>query len=251
MRVEKLLKRFKREFIKVNLLQAALDSLLFFLSVNLVLFLFDTTITSSYSNFTILLPLTGFIFLGDLAWRAKNFRLEIYEEKNPELHEILRTARDNLSANNIVSQAMFDDLMDRSRSVTSESIIPSKRIIQKILLVGILSFMTVGSGLMDFQVIQQGGHLLPDIKQLKKDITGQDNGFQLHNGSEIYGKPRDIDASNKLISFNITGQGNSSESDLGTQREPKQLVLDSTGPALTQDLELAKKYSLAIKEFQN
>ena len=41
MRVEKLFKRLKREFLKVNFLQACLDSLLFFLSANLVLFLFS------------------------------------------------------------------------------------------------------------------------------------------------------------------------------------------------------------------
>lgn len=252
MRVEKLLKRLRREFVKVNLLQASLDAILFFLSANLVLFLFDLNITSSYSNFAILLPSTLLIFIGDLAYRAKNYRLELYEEKNPELHEILRTARDNLSSNNIVSQAMFDELMERSRSVTSESIIPSTRIIQKILAVGILSFLTVGSGIADFQVIDQGGNILPGIEDLQKQIIGEDeDDFDLKNGSEIYGEPRSIEASNKLINFNITGEGNASDSDLGSNRQPEDLVLDSTGPALSEDLELAKKYSLAIKQFRN
>ncbi|MFB6216070.1 MAG: hypothetical protein ABEJ72_03760, partial [Candidatus Aenigmatarchaeota archaeon] len=247
MRVEKLLKRLRREFVKVNLIQASLDAILFFLSINLGLFLFDTTITSSYSNFTILVPATILLFIVDLGYRARNYRLELYEEKNPELQEILRTARDNLSSNSIVSQAMFDELMDRSRSVTSESIIPSTKIIQKILAVGILSFLTVGSGIADFQVINQGGNLLPGIDELQKQITGEgDDEFELKNGSEIYGNSRNIEASNELISFNITGEGNASNSDLGSNRQPEEIMLDSTGPALSEDLELAKKYSLAI-----
>lgn len=252
MRVEKLLSRLRREFIKVNLLQAALDSLLFFLSVNLGLFLFSLTVTKSYTNLEVLAALSFVVFAGDLVYRTRKYRLEVYEEKNPELKEILRTARDNLGSSNIVSQAMFDELMDRSRSVTSESIIPSTRIIQKILVVGVLSFLTVSSGLADFQVIQDGGEILPGVEEIKNRITGEgDEEFELRNGTEIYGNEREVDTSGRLIDFNITGEGETSDSELGSQREPEDVVLDTSGPAISEDLELAKKYSIAIKQYQN
>jgi hypothetical protein len=252
MRVEKLLKRLKREFLKVNLLQASLDSLLFFLSANLFLFLFSLNISDSLSNIQVLSLLTGIFFFADLTYRAKHFRLEIYEQKNPELREILRTARDNLDRRDIVSQAMFDDLMERSRSVTSESIIPSKKIIQKVLAVGILSFMTVLSGIADFQILQQGRDIISDesFDQILNQNNQSEEEFELKNGSEILGERKDIEVSDELINFSIEGQGESDDSDLQSDAVPEDVRLDTSGPSVSEDVELAKQYSLAIKQFE-
>jgi hypothetical protein len=249
MRVETLLKRLKREFIKVNLLQACLDTLMFFLCVNLVLFLFSLRITGHLPNIQALVGLSTVFFLTDLAYRARTYQLELYEQKNPELHEILRTARDNLDKKNIVSQAMFDELMDRSRSVTSESIIPSKRIIQKVVVVGLLSFLTVISGLADFQIIRDsGGELIPDLGNIGQQEDQDD--FELKNASEIYGEGQDIDVSDQLVDFTIEGEGESEESDLGSlNSRPEDVVLDVTGSSISEDMDLAKQYSLAIKDF--
>jgi len=249
MRVETLFSRLKREFIKVNLLQACLDTLMFFLSFNLVLFLFSLRITSYLPNNHALVLLSTVFFLGDLAYRSHNYKLEIYEQKNPELHEILRTARDNLDKKTIASQAMFDELMNRSRSVTSESIIPSKKIIQKVLVVGILSFLTVISGLADFQIIREnGGELVPDIGDLNQQEDEDE--FELKNASDIYGESQDIDVSDQLVNFTIEGEGESEESDLGSSNaRPEDVVLDVTGSSISEDMELAKQYSLAVKQF--
>ena len=249
MRVETLFKRLKREFIKVNLLQACLDTLMFFLAFNLVLFLFSLQITSYLTNNQSLLAASTIFFLIDLAYRARNYQLELYEKKNPELHEILRTARDNLNKKNIASQAMFDELMDRSRSVTSESIIPSKRIIEKVLIVGALSFMTVISGLADFQIIRDsGGEIVPDLRNIGQQE--EEDEFELRNATDIYGESQDIDVSDQLVNFTIEGEGESDESDLGSSNaRPEDVVLDVTGSSISEDLELAKEYSLAIKEF--
>ena len=249
MRVEVLLKRLKREFWKVNLLQACLDTLLFFLAANLGLFLFSLSVTESFNNVQVLGVLSAIFFLGDFAYRAKNYRLEVYEDENPELQEILRTARDNIDSNNIVSQVMFDELLNRSRSVTSDSIIPSRRIIQKIVAVGILSFLTVASGLADFQVIQQGGNIVPD--ETIKQITENDDkdGFQLKNGSGSYGDGEGIPNSEQLVNFSIEGEGEASDSELGTALGNPELENVASPGSMPEDVELARKYSLAIKDF--
>ncbi|MFB6115441.1 MAG: hypothetical protein ABEK04_04040, partial [Candidatus Nanohalobium sp.] len=119
--------------VKVNVIQASLDAIGLFLVLNLVTFLFSIQLVSGLGNPPILLGVSVVFFLGDLIYRVRNYRLEIYEEQNPELKEVLRTARDNLDKSDIASQALFDDLMERARSVTSESIIPSKFIIQRVL----------------------------------------------------------------------------------------------------------------------
>ncbi len=251
MKVEELLEQMRREFIKVKVLQAILDGLIFFLVMNLFLFLFDFQMTSLMSNLQVVAIMSAIFSIGDLLYRSKRYRLEIYEQKNPELQEVLRTARDNIDKDNIVSQALFDDVLERARKVTSESIIPAKKIVWKTLIVGLLSFLTVMSGLADFQLQEDGGELLPS-DSIKKFIQGgedEEDGFELKNDSGIYGDSSDIDASNLDIQFSINGTGQADSEDFNPAEEPpEELVLDVSGTSLNEDLDLAKSYSLAIKE---
>ena len=251
MRVEELLKQMKREFIKVKLIQSLLDGLVFFLAANMVLFLLSINIFSNIPNHLVLAALTVIFTISNLFYRVRKYSLEIYEEENPELQEILRTARDNIDKQNIVSQALFDDLLERSRKVTSESIIPAKKIVYKTLLVGFLSFLTVISGIGDLQILQDNTDLLDAPQQIEDIINGEsDDGFQLNNDSGIYGDSSDIDSSDLDIDFNVSGTGDSEEGDFDPTQDPsnEDLVLDSTGESMSQDLELAKQYSLAVKD---
>lgn len=251
MRVEELFKLLKREFLKINLMQACLDSISFFLVGNLLLFLFSVDVTSSIDNLPILVGVSVLFFVLDLAFRSQKYNIEIYEEENPELREILRTARDNLEKQDIMSEALFDELMDRSRKVTSDSIVPSRRIVQKIFLVGALSFLTVLSGLTDFQLARDNKDLIEDLGPLENvvDQEQNENKTGVNNATEILGEEKDIQVSEKLVEYNISGSGENSGSDLEAGRENREkAVLDVSGPKLSEDLELAKKYSLAIKE---
>jgi hypothetical protein len=251
MRVEKLFTRLKREFLKVNFLQACLDSILFFLSANLVLFLFSLRFTSAGRNLEFLIPITAVIFISDFYYRSKKYNIEIYEQKNPELRERLRTARDNIESNNIVSQALFDEILDISRSVSSESIIPSKKIVQKMLAIGIISFLTVLSGIFNFQILDQGGEILPEnTDDIINQITEEDDPFEIRNGSEIYGEESNVEVDG-LINYSIQGSGRAEETATGSRdREVENIALGETYSGMERNLELAKEYSLAVKEFQ-
>lgn len=252
MRVEKLFTRLKREFLKVNFLQACLDSILFFLSANLVLFLFSLRFTSSVRNLEFLFALTSVIFLVDFYYRSQKYNIEIYEEKNPELRERLRTAKDNIGSNNIASQALFDEIIDISRSVSSESIIPSKKIVQKMLAIGIISFLTVLSGIFNFQILDQGGEILPDGDQILDEAIpgGEGDPFEIQNGSEIYGQEQTVEVEG-LVNYSIEGSGAAERSGTGTvDGEIENVALGETYTGMESDLQLAKEYSIAIKEFQ-
>lgn len=252
MKVEKLLKRFKIEFIKVNLIQASLDSILFFLVSNLVFFLLSIQIISSIQNYFTLGLLTFLFFIGDLVYRIRTYHLEIYEEKNPELREVLRTARDNLGKSNTVSQALFDDLMERARSVTSESIIPSRKIIEKIILIGVLCFLTVGSGLVDFQLINQDSNIIPEMNNLPGsggNTGGEENGSGVLNSSQVLGDSADIDVETRELNFDISGRGESQESEFTFDGSGRNISFESVDQRDEEDLRLAREYSLAIKDF--
>jgi len=249
MRVEKLLKRLKREFIKVNVIQASLDSIGLFLTMNLVTFLFSIEIASGLENAQILLAVSIIFFIGDLAYRTKNYRLEIYERENPELKEVLRTARDNLDKSDIASQALFDDLMERARSVTSDSIIPSKTIIQKILVVGGLSFMTALSGIADIQIQNNPTEILSNFEGLNsKDNNTERKGLdeiKFKNSSRILGEPEQINTGSN-ISIKIQGEGNKTDPGFESYNEDKEVA----DPQMPENLKLAREYSLAIRDFE-
>ena len=252
MKVEKLLKRLKIEFIKVNLIQASLDSILFFLISNLVLFLFSIQVTGSFENYVILGGLTFFFFLGDLFYRIRTYHLEIYEEKNPELREVLRTARDNLDKSNTVSQALFDELIERARSITSESIIPSRQIIQKIVLIGFLCFLTVGSGLINFQILDTNSNIVPELGSSNHNdsIANRENNSDVLNSSNVLGEPEEIDVKSRDLNFDISGTGESKTSDYSFEASSDGLAFESLDEQDDEDLKLAKEYSLAIKDFE-
>lgn len=252
MRIEDLLKQLRREFIKVNLIQAALDTLVFFLSLNLVVFFLSVDFSTRFANVEVLASLSSVVFIADVVYRSYNYRLEIYEEENPELREVLRTARDNLDTQNVVSQALFEDVLERARSVTSDSIIPSKVIIQKILLVGVLSFLTVLSGIADLQV-DAGGRSLFEKLGLENPTApatgeGGTGNITVINGSDVYGEPADISV-NSTIDFEIRGSENGTEPRVRPFSSAGETALGSTFSGIDEDLQLAKEYSLAIKNF--
>lgn len=248
MRVEKLLKRLRREFIKVNLIQAALDSILIFLSLNIVLFLLNVTLVTEALHYRILAALTFNFMIADWVYRSRKYRLEIYEEQNPQLQEILRTARDNLENQNIVSQAMFDDLMERARSVTSESIIPGEQILKKIVFIGILAFLTALSGIVDYQIQQESQEIL---QQLDPDeIFSEDEDDILKNASEIYGEERDVEAVSTDLEINITGQASGGEMNPLSAEQAEEFTFEASDPNMPEDVELAKEYSLKIQEIE-
>lgn len=262
MRVEQLLERLEREYLKVKILQSLLDGLLFFLGANLVLFLLNINLVNIGAQEVSVLGLFNVtvrvIMLGALAvvatgfslyYRLSKYSVEIFEEENPELREILRTARDNLDQQNIVSQALFEEVLEEARRVTSESIIPAKRIIYKMLAVGILSFLTVMSGLADFQL--QNSTDLFDAPDSIDDLTGgkKDEGFQINDGSDLYGKESDIDPGDLEVDFEVKGSGGSAEEAFDPTEAPpaEELTLDATAGSSNDDIELAKQYSVAVR----
>ena len=251
LKIEDVLKRLKLEFFKINLIQASLDAIILFLALNLSLFLLSIQMIGLREDYYLLGGISVLFFIADLFYRAKTYDLELYEEKNPELKEILRTARDNIDKSNTVSEALFEEVLNRTRKVTSESIIPSKKIIQKILAIGLLCFLTVGSGLVDFQLRNTTDNLVDQINSNLKDETVNQSGEPRRlNRSGILGEPSNISSVERKLDFDIQGSGESEQSELNYETVEGELTrTDPNGNINTENLELAKKYSLEIKEF--
>lgn len=249
--INKLFDRLKKEFVKVNILQAGLDSIVFFLSINLVLFLFSISLVGGVSNQVSTGIISFLLFIGNLYYRSQKYNLKIYERENPELREILRTGRDYREEDDIVSRSLFNDLLGRARKVTSDSIIPTGQIIKKIVIAGILSFLVVFSGLANYQIEATSFSIVPEssIEDIIGENSGEEEEFELLNASEIYSERSDIDAENMKVDIDIEGEGEKGKQDTEPNSRPaEEAVLDFTGSSLSEDYQLAKQYSLAIKD---
>ena len=248
MKVEKLLRRLKIEFVKINLLQSCLDAIIVFLLGNLALYTLDLEVTGPYSNLNILIGATSVFFLLDLIYRVRKYNVELYEEKNPELNEILRTARDNIDRKNIASQALFDELVETAREVTSESIIPSQEIIKKVLVIGVLCFLTIFSGLLNIHIDGPNQAIFPDLGT--NSVVSHEQEIDVRNGSQILGEPTDIDIQERDLQFEIQGTGSASEQQFSFSTEDEDFTVDSTMSGIDEDRELAQRYSDSLRELE-
>ncbi|MFP4038298.1 MAG: hypothetical protein ACLFTA_00755 [Candidatus Nanohaloarchaea archaeon] len=236
MRVEDLFKRLKREYFKIKLLQSFLDTLIIVLLLNL------GAIIINFSYDLRMLAVIGLaFFLSRFYYLSRNYSVEIYENQNQSLEELLRTARDNLDRRDEITQALFEDVMDRARKMSSETIIPSDRVFQKLFLIGGLAILTAVSGLVAPTVSFEA----PDFQD---SLPGPGIGEEEKaNSSEIMGDSIDIDTTGTDVNISVEGEGESFEEGFRKGLQDEELMFEASDDRLDRDLELAKRYSVAIR----
>ena len=242
MRVEDLFKRLKREYLKIRLLQSTLDTLILLLTINLLAF-----ISGLKYDLKILAGLGVLFFSIRFYYLSKDYSVQIYEKENKQLDELLRTARDNLDRRDEITQALFEDVMERSRKVSSESIIPSDRVFQKLFLVGGLAILTAISGLIAPAIDYNYSGLDNPFSGIT-GINGEDD--IKGNSSEVMREPIDIDTTGRNVNISIEGEGKSLEEGFRSRYEEEDLRFEASNDRLGEDLELAKRYSLAIRNLE-
>ena len=245
MRIENLLKRLRREYWKIKALQSSLDTFILILTVNLAAFL------ASYSYDPRILAVLGFtFFLANLIYRTRGYNVEIYEQENNELQELLRTARDNLDKRDTVSEALFGDVMDRARTVSSESIIPSERIVQKLFLIGGLAILTTVSGLIIPVLDIDTSNAYNSVSNFVEDHRpGEEEEFR-GNASEVLGEESDLQDTGSDVEIEIIGEGESFEDSVLRGFEEDTELRYESSPEVDGDAELMKEYSLAIRNLE-
>lgn len=242
MRVEDLFKRLKREYLKIRLLQSFLDTLILILLMNLGAFVIGLEYDLR------LLGASGLLFfISRFYYLSRDYSVQIYERENNQLNELLRTARDNLDRRDEITEALFEDVMERARKVSSESIIPSDRIFQKLFLIGGLAILTVISGLIAPAIdYEYSGFDNPF-----SDLTSIGEGEDIRgNSSEVMGEPIDIDTTGRNVNISIEGKGESFEEGFRSGFEEQDLLFEASDDRLDKDLELAKRYSVAIRNLE-
>ena len=134
--VKRLFKELQSEVFKISILHTSADAIIFFMIVLNITTLIDV-------KFYFALVLSGLFFLGDLLYRMKRTTLREIEAKNPQIADILRTAKDNTDETSFMVLAMFEDLIQRMKSVSVATILNQRNLMFKILAVCLLSFSVI------------------------------------------------------------------------------------------------------------
>jgi hypothetical protein len=120
------------EIWKVAFLSAFLNGALAFFASNVVLtFLRERPIYS-------LVPAI-IVFVWSFVRTVRKYTLKRIEQDNPEVAEILRTAHDNSSGDNLMVHALFMDLMQKMETVSAGAFLSSTKLFASLIAIGVLA----------------------------------------------------------------------------------------------------------------
>lgn len=133
------------EVFKISLLHAFTDSIIFFMVALNLTTLLDV-------SFYFALGASLLFMLGDVIVRMKHTTLNAIEKRNPQIQDILRTARDNVDGKDFMILAMFEDLIHKMKSVSAGSLMNQRDLLLKILVICALSFSVIAVSAHDVHI---------------------------------------------------------------------------------------------------
>jgi hypothetical protein len=152
--ITKLFSELYYEVFKVAFLHSIFDSLIVLLAGLMLGFVLNV-------NYLVMIGIAILFFIVDLIVRMRSVKLKYIEEKNPQVNEILRTARDNYDKDNYMVRAMFDDLVERMRSVSPGSIVRMPELILKSAVICVLLFSIIFVAANNYHVSRDFFHFDP------------------------------------------------------------------------------------------
>ena len=124
------------ELVKIILLNVFLSTIILFLIADLVALIFDMPIW-----YVIIMAFIYFIIMMVIEVR----KISVYqvERKNPELREILRTAKDNMGEDTLMAHALFYEVLEKMKQVSSGTFLDFKKLMAKLIVIFVLAIVLV------------------------------------------------------------------------------------------------------------
>lgn len=116
--------------------------LLTFLKAVVAFFIFD--IVKSFIDLSYIFSylFAALYFIVSLFVQIRRINVKIFERHNPEIDEMLSTAADNISKNNLVVQGLFEELLERVKKVSSGTIVAPSTIFLLVISIPILAIVS-------------------------------------------------------------------------------------------------------------
>lgn len=190
MGVDDLFSEMRFELFKVVLLNSFLDATVAFLILFLGLAVFGVGIWWA-------LGFAALFFAVDVWRHARRLSLRYVEERNPEVREMLRTAADNRQSNSLMAQALFNDVVQKVRSVSSGTLLSVGPIVTKVVSIFALSLLIIGLAFFNVSIQKFENPL----RGLQESVGGYFDGEGDENVTGDIGEGEDIYGDGRMASL--------------------------------------------------
>jgi hypothetical protein len=139
-RIKSLFTEVKLEMLKVAFINSFLDAIMLFLIIYFGVSFFNLKLL-----YIVLIPgaIALIFFFISMSRSIKKMRLKQMEDANPQVKEMLRTCHDNMSQDNIMMAALFEELKGKMKTVSTGNLLDSKRIIVRVISAVVIVFLIV------------------------------------------------------------------------------------------------------------
>ncbi len=254
--IKRLFRELHYEVFKISFLHAVADSVIFFMVA-----LNGTTLLNLKYYFALG---ASFVFLfADITYRMKKTTFRQIEEKNPQIRDILRTARDCEDETDFMVLAMFEELIQKMKSVSAGSLIDPRNLLVKTVVLCMLSFSIILLASNNIHVpksvFDPGTYYKWFSNPGKERLDFYTVEFN-ESDDLLYGDPNLADLGNKTLELHINPSIN--EMNFDTVKEPEEKEFErgtfpgeiaavsdaSSEEKLPKESKIAIAYNLKLKE---
>lgn len=189
------------ELVKIILLNVFLSTIILFLIADLVALIFNMPLW-----YVIATSLIYFLIM--MVTEVRKISIHHVEQKNPELKEILRTAKDNMGEDTLMAHALFYEVLEKVKRVSSGTFMDFRKLMIKICAIFALAILLVSLTFFNINISKFDNPLARPLSALGSffgRVTGQDTGNGLGEGNtDVYGDPSMAKLGDKQLTATVT-----------------------------------------------
>ncbi|MFH1916576.1 MAG: hypothetical protein ABIJ21_04885 [Nanoarchaeota archaeon] len=215
--VKRLFWELKAEVMKISFFRAFLNTVIFFLIINIILTFFRIRLLYGGILAAVFLIVNTYINYASVT-------LKKIEDANPEVREMLRTAKDTLKQDNIMIRALHEEILGKAKQIYSGNLMSYKAFFGKLVIIACLIIATLFTSTIHIDRINipfdkltfGAGVTTGDIPVVLDDIS-------LEESDDIYGEARVAKLGNELIELQINPS--MSELDMNNLKDEEGIAL--------------------------
>jgi hypothetical protein len=175
------------ELVKIILLNVFLSTVILFLIADLIALVFNMPIWY--------VMVTAFLyFIIMMIVEIRRISIHHVEQKNPDLREILRTARDNQNEDSLMAHALFYEVLEKMKRVSSGTFLDFRKLMFKLCTVFVLAIVLVSIAFFNINIQRFDNPLAKPMDAMSRflgKVTGtQPDASQVGDASnDIFGDP--------------------------------------------------------------
>lgn len=219
--VKRLFLELKFEIIKISVIRAFLNAAIFFLVLNIVFLLLGVSVLYAL--------LLAAVYFGINAYlKYASITLKSIEDANPEVKEMLRTAKDTMGDDNIMIRALQQEVLQKAKSIASGNLLDYGKltvrlVVLAVLVLGSVFTATLNLHLNDVEIPYDKLNFRGRLSSYGLDSPVDLEGGSLEEDDSIYGESRVAKLGNEILNLNFNPS--ISEMDLDKLKDEEGLAM--------------------------